>query len=337
MGNGLSLQFKRAAVLLPRDVRRKTQKALHTATSSCFIFFHMKVSAIVGVKDEADLVLAATEHLERIGVQEIVFYDADSTDGTAQILAGLVDAGRIRLWVQNDLEISPADDLRLRLELIRSCRSEWVMGIDVDEFLLVAGGDIRYCPELQSNAFDFVQIPRRNVLLRPEGLAMQLPPTDQAPEDIWVLADPIRNFWSNPALARENPWTHSAVLPKMLGRRDHVLSISHGLHHFGSDASARRTRASSMFIAHVPLTTYTRFETKVGNIDKLLSLHPEESKIMAFHWSRWRQIYLNGGLPAEFAWQITSDAQLAELRARGMASSAAEFLARLASEPDLAA
>lgn len=291
------------------------------------------IAAIVGVKDEHELILGVVEHLESIGVTEIVLYDDCSTDGTELIAQALVDQGRVKLVQQNVLEISGEEDLAIYHQMIRACRSEWVMSIDADEFPLVACGDLRRCEELTCGRWDAITLPRRNVILNGAGLTMQIPPTRQALSDIQIVAQPVRNFWADPQLAQQIPWIRSAIMPKMIGRREVIERVADGQHDFGGATEHRRTRASSLFVAHAPLTTWERFETKVNNICTLVDAKPHEFVGQGMHWVRWVNIHRSAGLRQEFDWQIMSPAEVQTLTHQGVVTSAESFLRSLASDP----
>ena len=72
------------------------------------------------------------------------------------------------------------------------------------------------------------------------------------------------------------------------------------------------------------------------NIDRWMSAQPHAFDGQAMHWKRWRQALQGWRLPAEFDAQRLSAGALAALRREGRVRSAADFLAQLGSDPDLA-
>lgn len=290
-----------------------------------------RIAAILGVKDEIELILPAVQHLERMGVEEIVVYDGGSVDGTERVLADLAAQGRLRWRREQDCQLDGKTDLQIHLELIQGCSADWVMSIDADEFPLCSTGDLRTCPDLLDDAHDFITMPRRNVVLSAEGLAMALPPDPAALDGIQVVAEPVRNYWADAQVRADVPWLQSAVMPKMIGRREAIVHVTDGMHDFlgAGHSPGRRCRARHLFVAHVPFTRYDRFLTKVRNIDRLMQTHEAEFENQGFHWKRWREAWRSGELPAEFSRQQLDADRLQALQATGVVASAAAFLARL--------
>ena len=55
----------------------------------------MSIAAVLGVKDEVELVAASIAHLRRIGVEQIIVSDYGSTDGTLDVLEAQCRVGDV--------------------------------------------------------------------------------------------------------------------------------------------------------------------------------------------------------------------------------------------------
>jgi hypothetical protein len=212
------------------------------------------------------------------------------------------------------------------------------MSLDADEFPLCSTGDLRTCPEVRSGDFDFITLARRNVVLGPRGLAMQLPPFAQPLDDIQLVTQPLRDYWQRPDLQASQPWIRSAIMPKMMGRREAIAQVTDGMHNFlGQEGQpGRRIRGRNLFVAHVPFSSASRFETKVRNIHRFMSAHEDQFENQAWHWKRWRQQWLRGELAAEYQRQVLDADTLADWQAQGVVTDASQFLCDLQDDALLA-
>lgn len=293
----------------------------------------MSIAAILGVKDEVDLVRPSIEHLERMGVREIVVVDAMSTDGTQEVLEAMRAAGRIRLHSFDDAALDDRTDRDEVQAMIEACHAEWLLILDADEFVLTEVESLLALPELRSNALDLITLPRRNVVLGAGGPCMPLPPARPSLEETLVVAEPIFDFWADPSNALQTPWILSGVMPRMLARREVVRGVKGGAHDVECRDGARRGVARSAFVAHLAFTTFARFERKVSNIGQLIENHPDDFVGNSMHWVRWHRIHREGRLREDYDRQVLHGAPLQAMQDAGRVASAQAFLDRLATGP----
>jgi glycosyltransferase involved in cell wall biosynthesis len=293
----------------------------------------VSIAVILGVKDELDLVRPSIEHLERMGVREIVVIDAMSTDGTQDVLEELRKAGRIRLHFHDNTTVDDRTDRENVQAMIEACQAEWLLILDADEFVLTDVESLLALPEIRSNALDLITLPRRNVVLGSRGPCMPLPPVRLSLEQTLVVAEPIFDFWADPVGALQTPWIFSGVMPRMLARREVVHGVKGGAHDVECGDGARRGVARSAFVAHLPFTTFARFERKVGNIGQLIENHPDDFVDNSMHWVRWHRIHREGRLREDYDRQVLDGAQLQAMQDDGRVASARAFLDRLAMDP----
>lgn len=292
----------------------------------------MKIAALLGVKDEVELIEGTIRHLEAIGVDRIMVYDGYSTDGTERVLKRCVAQGRITLHQVHDDEIDGPRDLEIQLELMRQSQADWVLSIDADEYPLPRTGNLKDCPELADGGGDIVRIDRLNVVLDAAGLCLPDPPSPERYDEVLVVAEtvPSAEYWSDPRHAEQTPWIRSAINPKVIARLDKIAGVTDGMHDFiaRDKRVARKIRASSLFIAHVPFSTRARFRRKIDNVTRLMEAHEAEFETQGRHWKRWRRLAAEGCIDEEFDRQVFGTADLLELRRSGIVRSAAEWFAR---------
>jgi hypothetical protein len=244
----------------------------------------MRIAAVIGVKDEAELIVPCIERLHAIGVGPIVVLDDHSTDGTAELvdrLASTMDGTLTR--VVRTRQMPPVHDRAGPVlgPLIEEHRPDWVLFTDADEFWVCRDGQL--VSALGVTASDALSIERFNVpLMSPpfipiSGLAAAM-----------FLEAPIivKRTRLSPDLMRLAPhqrWIMHAVMPKLVCRTERVGSFSAGGHAVTAPDGSRivPAPAGEITIVHVPFTTLPRFVRKVDNarhfLDRWSKHYPGEA------------------------------------------------------------
>src|SRR5688572_15242144 len=101
----------------------------------------MRFAALLGVKDEVELIRPCVAHLRHIGVDQIIVSDYGSTDGTLEILADEQRAGDLVLESVDVLTVADYEQWSVRERaLAESTGADWVLFLDADEFWIPASG-----------------------------------------------------------------------------------------------------------------------------------------------------------------------------------------------------
>lgn len=274
----------------------------------------MRIGALLGVKDEAELIGACVRQLWAIGVDVVICRDMGSTDGTVEILESLSGTGEVRV-----LHIDPRDafdptSISLRkVEMMRQADADWVLFLDADEFWVPASGRLRDVSAIPDN--DILRVDRLDV---PLGRAGPLMPGELSPphyEGLLVripeVADPGQGFPG----------------PKVMARPEVVEGVRVGDHNVNPvSPAARRDIPRDLLVAHVPFTSWTRFERKVTNIHAFLQAHPDYfASKQALRWKRWAVMWEQGTLEEEFERQRIDEDSLGALRNAGTIRSVADL------------
>ncbi|WP_424976011.1 glycosyltransferase family 2 protein [Dinoroseobacter sp. S124A] len=301
----------------------------------------MKISVVIWVKDEADVLALAVRQLLRGGVYSVNIMDDGSTDGTAQVIADLCAAHDQVHPIPRTQILSEA----LQLDgpvfgpVVARDGSDWLMVTDPDEFWLPRNGDLRQTRALENH--DVVVVERFNAALPVGPVALDPLGTDAGLRDLPLLV--ARTPLSRQAMA-EDPdlrWVTHRIGPKLMVRPETVQSYGLGMHQVATadESLLRRARGQDIVVAHLPFTTYARFERKVQNIAHVFDRYDDaHSGNIAWHWRRWLEIYRAGGLRAEFDRQFYTPEDLAAMTEAGSVRTAhgifedrrAEALARRA-------
>jgi glycosyl transferase family 2 len=299
----------------------------------------MTFGALVGVKDEAELIGACIAQLRKIGVDRIVVSDYGSTDQTLDILA---DARRAGDLLVESVDVSTVADFdtwsHRETALAMSIGTDWVLFLDADEFWIPASGSLGNCRGLLDA--DVVAVDRFNVGLTSRQRSM-------APGSWLERLDDLLLFTTMPSHFRQHVEAHPEVpfitlMPggKVMARPEATAGVGPGSHcvyvHAG-DPPTRQFTAADLLIAHAPFSTPERFARKLRNIRAELAQNPAcYHHDLAWHWKRWSAMTDRDAIDREFAAQILDDAELARLRQGNVVRSAQEiFQERLQSLLDV--
>lgn len=297
----------------------------------------VKVAAQVGVKNEAELIGPCIAHLRAIGVSDIYVHDAGSTDETLEVLKGL--AGPDLTVLAHPIDMADLDKEAQMLATAREAQdrgADWYLMIDADEFLIPKGGDIRNV--LPETGPPVIHMPRYNVVLDETGLTMRLPPL-QGPYDgirFYTKAGKWyrKELEADPTLA----WLRFVPLPKAAVRPEKLGALVHGMHD-AQDADRQpldRDAPAQLFIAHVPLSSFSRFMRRIESIQEHFGVFAgaegEEPSGFAWHWKRWIASARSGHLQEEFDQSVITQADLAELMAQEIVQTADQIFAALSED-----
>jgi glycosyltransferase involved in cell wall biosynthesis len=281
----------------------------------------------MGVKDEVELVRTSINHLRSIGVDSIFVFDDGSTDGTLEVLNELKT--RDDLWVVNvNLDLSKPEAIQTQgLTFARKAHADWVLFLDADEFWIPATGSLKDCLSLADS--DILNVDRFNVPLTERG---PLLPDDLSPshyQDLYLCVGTIPNFHIYREQHPEVPFILGAPLgPKVMARPGAIRAVTPGGHTVEPlrEGLERRARPLDLIIAHVPFSSFGRFERKVMNISQLIRVMPDFfSKYNVWHWQEWASQLKEGRLREEFERQLLDEQLLADLIQSGSIRSASEM------------
>jgi hypothetical protein len=286
----------------------------------------MKVVAVVGVKNEVDLIVRAVEQLLAIGVDLVIVLDYGSDDGTLDVMREIVSPDRV-LLVHGTNDSMDATSAR-KLELVRQAKADWALFTDADEFWIPAAGTLK--DVLASQRSEILGVRRFNVPVTEGGPHM---PDELSPSSYHELLLCVR-WMADYADTRQDrpdvPWiVGSRTGPKMLINPGVAASLAPGDHWIDTmnGGSTQGVAPTNLLIAHLPFTTYERFERKVRSIQQEVRAHPEFFVgRRGWHWKYWSDLAEAGTLREEFNRQILDNRQLEGWMRDGTIRSAADML-----------
>ncbi len=295
----------------------------------------MKIAAIVGVKDERDLIGPCLERLRALGVGPILVLDDRSSDGTLDVVDRFGHrGGRAALPLERATFAADfGDNLRCTSPVfgpfLERHAPDWLLFLDADEFPICAGDDL---PATLARAVGPVlAIERFNVPLTHRPFL----PTSGVDAALFLDAPLItaRERLDRRTLdeAPGRRWIMHSIAPKLACRTARVASFCPGWHGaFDPEGRAiPACPAAGLVIVHLPLTTRERFVRKVNNARDFFARWADHSPgDAAWHWKRWVELADAGGLDAEFEAQRMDDETLARLEREAAIARAATVMAR---------
>lgn len=300
----------------------------------------MKIVALLGVKDEVELIRTSINHLWSIGVDLIIAFDDGSTDGTVEVLESLKT--KDDLWLVHVDREEPwreAITEAWRLAFARRAQADWILFLDADEFWIPATGSLRDCASLDNS--DILTVDRFNVPLTRRGALMPVELSPSSYEELFLCTETIPDFHLYIEQHPKVPWIlGQPIVPKVMARASVISTVSAGGHFVEpvGDRPPRRAQPSDLLIAHVPFTSFARFERKARNMVSIIQQCPDFfSGYVGWHQQRWASMFESGKLREEFERQVFGEALMNNLLEAGVVRSASVlFDQRTRSEPGTA-
>lgn len=282
----------------------------------------MNIAAVVGVKDECDLIQPCLERLWSVGVGPILVLDDRSSDGTLDVVDRLSSRSPAPLTRTTfDLDFSQNLSLESRVfrPFLRQHSPDWLLFIDADEFLICANNDLPTI--LGGTVASVLSIERYNVPLTNDPFI----PTAgiEANDFLGVRLIAERERLSRTLLEEslELRWIMHRDPPKLICRPERVAQYGMGWHS-AADSSGQPIpahAAEGIVIVHVPMTTRDRFVRKVENARDFFRRRGDHySGNAAWHWKRWIDLADRGRLDAEFEAQRMDESTLKQLAGLGV-------------------
>jgi glycosyltransferase involved in cell wall biosynthesis len=291
----------------------------------------MRIAGIIGVKDEADLIVPCIERLRAVGVDPIVVLDDHSTDGTAELvdrLAADPASGLTRILREEDPDVAMGRTGPVLGPLIERYAPDWILFTDADECWGTAEG--RLDTALRRAESDALMVERFNVPLTVPPFA----PTGGMDADPFLDAPIIvRKQTLTRSLMDadpDQPWVMHSIMPRVICRTARFGCFALGGHGATDVDGAVITPAPTDHVAivHVPFTTGDRFANKVANARAFLTRWAAHYQgEAAWHWRRWIDADDAGRLDLEFQRERMSPARVRALTEAGVVGTARARLA----------
>lgn len=276
----------------------------------------------MSIKDDVEIIKLNIDYHLNLGVKKIYILDFNSTDGTRAVLEEYKNNDCVDLTYINQ-DIYPHLHLQkeMRCRLYDDDDVDLILHLDADEFLFL--NNYTFDEFISFIRTDITYIRRFNVVpIEPlkKGLSktvlenvskllyfntvMQEKSSDASIIDsrevflsyLWskriislgipfekdlIHEEKIHNYYPQSLLE----WLQHSLVPPRLIHRKVPIRLDIGRHYAVSEMAGYADIPSYAFIAHFPMTSFKRFETKSNNIVKFIESHSEERiDSLSFHW-----------------------------------------------------
>lgn len=286
----------------------------------------MRLAAFIGLKDEAGLIGACIEQLKRVGADVVIVLDHGSQDGSREVVERLAIGDPTICLSELGFDLS-RDGSTFRSAL-QEFDPDWMLFADADEFWLPRNGTLKQLPELAQT--DVLVVKRFNVPLTVPPLDIE----DYLPSrsgELPLIAE--RESLSRESMKSDpaQRWVMHAVGPKVMCRASTFGGLEIGAHRIAArnGQELRKTAAKDVIIAHVPFTSFERFERKVENIRGVLDGNDAQfDGTRAWHWRRWLELADQKMLRPEFELQQMGACEINRYVTAGVIRTAADLWRR---------
>jgi len=247
----------------------------------------------MAIKDDVEAIDLNIRHHLRMGFDLIYVMDFGSTDGTGEVLKGWEGHPKVVLF---SLPNAPPDNRHLqqafRLKLYENPAIDFIIHLDPDEFLMIEEG-------LDIHDVFTVDGPDAHLLHRRNVVPMEIM-TRGISEDLLGILHKL--FLFNNERQTTIPtvttsllhWLSGTPMPKVCHRTKPVR-LGMGFHVVSGPELKRHSHPGKVGVAHLPLTSFKRFEYKLRNIRDSLSHAPHlYPKGVATHWKLFYQAQKQG-------------------------------------------
>ena len=266
--------------------------------------------------NSSDLIETFLQHYRKLGFDQVLVMDFDSTDGTSEILR----SNRYHSFVRTIPfpRIVELDSSRILLERAKKDfdPDTGCLFCDPDELLVLPGG-VEVSDLITSVSATI--LPRFNTtgrlssarsssgVLSPLGalnLRIQKRVARKSRED-------MRKDVLSP------PWIYTAILGKVLVRLGSTLSIGAGDHTAVVSDDHVAPAPEGTYLLHFPFSTYEAFEEKIRLAASDFAANPHSAETYGWQLRRWLRIAQSGNLYEEYLQQFVPDAQVDQLIEEG--------------------
>lgn len=271
-------------------------------------------AAVVGVAEDEGLLNYCVANLKSIGIASIVLVLVDSMSAKVEEVSERFSSDPSILIHSVPSVINISELLTLsRTEIgraVQALSADWLMLIDVDEFPVLRTGDIRTLESIRNG--DIIIISRYNYARRKNQEAASILNSLASPKGLPLFVAQ-QNLENRIRESQSLKWTMHSILPKVLVRPADFMRLTAGGHQAdgwqGGANGPTKICADDIVIAHIPFTTFYRFNNKVLNAKSYIERNEDvkSSPSNAWHWKWWIEQYQEGNLQEVFNQEAFSD------------------------------
>jgi|GEM_PF-4211084 len=229
-----------------------------------------RIGIVTGIKNDVEMVEHFITHHLTLGFAKIHLMDFNSTDGTKEILRQYENHPQVEVELSPYNHGLPILQQQLRLRAYRDPDIDYLFYLDPDEFLVVSPGwTVESILDVLPSKCYYIN--RYNIVL-PQILKQGLSERILSNLHKFMYLTPILQMVAYPLQSPALEWRHWMMQPiplKALHKKEPVQTSLGGHQVFG-DRIRNSVLVSHMFIAHFPISTYSRMIQKLESYQSLI-------------------------------------------------------------------
>jgi len=267
--------------------------------------------------NSSDVIETFLQHYRKLGFDQILVMDFDSTDGTNEILRSDRYHGFVRTipfpgFVERDSSRIFLEQAKNQFNPDTGC-----LFCDPDELLVLPGG--MGISDLITAAASAIILPRFNMT----GRLSSIRNSDQQNFPLEILNLRIQKPSRRKSLEdmRKDvlvpPWIYTAIPGKVFARLGPTLSIGDGDHTAVVSDNRVIPACQGAYLMHFPFRSYKAFEEKMRLAASDFGSNPQLAETYGWQIRRWLRIAKSGTLYDEYLQQFVPDGQVDQLIEEG--------------------
>ncbi len=272
--------------------------------------------------DSIDHVEIFLAHYRKLGVEQMLVMDFDSTDGTRDVLAAREWQGFVRHVAFPGLENLDSSNVMLDLLKPDADPGDWCLFCDPDELLVTPAMTITDLTGAGDSAqAEAVSIPRFNVT----GSRAEVEARDDRASALDALVLRIdRRAKRNVGVdmlkgTLDPPWIYTAIPGKVMVKTLASSAIGDG-DHVARTSKPPVSAPAGAYLLHYPFRSYALFRDKIERARSALAANPHLPPGYGWQIRRWIRLADERRLHDEYLQQFVADADLQSLLSDGTLS-----------------
>jgi hypothetical protein len=277
----------------------------------------MRIACTVGTTTWNSVGLARVflAHYRRLGVDQVLVMDFDSTDGTRDVLTSAEWRGFVRVVPFPGLASLDSSNVLLSVASQAYRPTDWCLFCDPDELLVTPSMSIQAALTGECSGAESISIPRFNMtapvsvaehsergLAHTQALTLRI-----GRRKVRCIEQDIGRDVLDP------PWIFTDISPKIFVRLGTAVAVGEGDHSAVTSKNTIAAAPDGVYLLHYPFRHYAPFRDKIEMARLDFAQNPHLSQAHGWQVRRWIRLADSGNLYNEYLQQFIPDEDVQRL------------------------